>query len=337
MSMQEFLESPKSTQAVHDSESESDSETIVEEVENVKNRKYHYAFTLNNYTAAELTALEEIQDKYTYLIYGKEIGEQGTPHLQCHVYFKTSKTASAVLKIFHANGLKRIANLKPARDPAASIVYCQKDGQFREIGKKPKLQYKADKGVKAAASDYELACTQAKEGGPEAVTDAGIRLRYYSALQRMHESELNKKRMKTQIVELRPWQEELAKYVLLTPHPRKVRWYVDREGGAGKTEMARYLSAEHGACLLNHGKTADNAHKIPADGSVKIILFDFTRRVEEHVQYGFIEECKNGIIHSNKYNSMVKSFPVPHVIVFANWSPDLSALSKDRWDVIELS
>lgn len=86
-------------------------------------RKYAYVFTLNNYTETEVT---EIQGgDYSYIVYGKEVGESGTPHLQGFVRFESAKTMSAIHKL---KGWKRTA-LKPAEKPLSAIDYCKKGEQ----------------------------------------------------------------------------------------------------------------------------------------------------------------------------------------------------------------
>ena len=39
---------------------------------------------------------------------------------------------------------------------------------------------------------------------------------------------------------------------------------------------------------------------------------------------------------SPKYESTSKLYNIPHVLVFANWMPDMSRLSIDRWDIMHL-
>jgi hypothetical protein len=50
-----------------------------------------------------------------------------------------------------------------------------------------------------------------------------------------------------------------------------------------------------------------------------------------------MEDFKNGMIFSTKYESKAKVFKKPHLIVFSNFMPNMEALSKDRWEIRQLS
>lgn len=95
--------------------------------------------------------------------------------------------------------------------------------------------------------------------------------------------------------------------------------------------MTKYLVAMKGATRFSNGKSADIAYAIK--GTPKIVVFDFSRSQEEHLNYAIIEDVKNGLVFSPKYESCCKIFPIPHVIVFANWPPDMNKMSIDRWDI----
>ena len=91
----------------------------------------NYVFTLNNYTTEELSHLEKLKCKY--IIYGREIGEQGTPHLQGFVIWNNAKSFNATKK-----QLSQRAHIEVCKGtPYDNFVYCSKDGDFTERGERP--------------------------------------------------------------------------------------------------------------------------------------------------------------------------------------------------------
>lgn len=51
----------------------------------------YWTFTLNNYTAEEEgSMMDALAEQCIYLIVGKEVGEEGTPHLQGYLGLKNS-------------------------------------------------------------------------------------------------------------------------------------------------------------------------------------------------------------------------------------------------------
>lgn len=87
-------------------------------------RARNWCFTLNNWTQEEynnVLALPEVH----YLIVGKEVGEQETPHLQGYVQWQKRQRFNTVKRL-----LPR-AHLEVARGSADSNVeYCSKGGDF---------------------------------------------------------------------------------------------------------------------------------------------------------------------------------------------------------------
>lgn len=88
-------------------------------------------FTLNNYTEEEYKAITEWECKY--LVVGKEVGENKTPHLQGYVEWRSPKRFEVMKKLLpRAHWEKRRGTAKQASD------YCKKDGDFIEIGQMSK-------------------------------------------------------------------------------------------------------------------------------------------------------------------------------------------------------
>jgi len=68
-----------------------------------------------------------------------------------------------------------------------------------------------------------------------------------------------------------------------------------------------------------------------------IMVIDVPRSMLDYVSYPGIEELKNGVCCSSKYESTSLRFNPPHVIVFANAPPDYDKMSMDRWRVTKLA
>lgn len=134
---------------------------------------------------------------------------------------------------------------------------------------------------------------------------------------------------------LREWQQKLVDQVLKEPDDRSIHWFYDPVGNAGKTVLAKWLVYHHKAMYFQNSSTKDIAFAM--NDKCKIAIFDFTRSLEGHINYGALEMIKNGILFSGKYESSMKIMDPPHVLVFANFTPNYEALSKDRWVVTELS
>lgn len=96
-------------------------------------KKYKsWVFVVNNYTAADCIRLDALsaQDKIDYLVYGKEVGDSGTPHLQGYVVWKNRKTFNSCRDClpFGAH-VERQSDRSTVEEAAA---YCRKDGEFKE-------------------------------------------------------------------------------------------------------------------------------------------------------------------------------------------------------------
>ena len=98
-----------------------------------------YCFTINNYSNADENLLKDLP--YKYLVYGREVGENGTPHLQGYVEFHSKRHFSAVKKL-HTTAHWEVR--KGTAQQAAE--YCKKDNDFFEDGTISMSQ--ADKGRK---------------------------------------------------------------------------------------------------------------------------------------------------------------------------------------------
>lgn len=138
------------------------------------------------------------------------------------------------------------------------------------------------------------------------------------------------------------WQIEIDEIVKEKPSERIIYWYYDKKGGAGKTTYAKHLYCEHGKSFIYlSGKANDVkcgvATAVNGGNPPKVCVFDFCRTSENFISYESIETIKNGIFFNGKYESSMIVFPVPHVIIFANFAPDTTKLSIDRWVVKDIT
>ena len=129
---------------------------------------------------------------------------------------------------------------------------------------------------------------------------------------------------------LRSWQYNLLKERMMQPEDRKIIWFCDQQEGCGKTWATKACFSKFECIRFENSKSADIKH---AYNGEKVVFFDLTRSQLEHFNYEAMESVKNGIMFSSKYDSAMKIFDSPHVVVMANWAPDTSKLNDDRWDI----
>lgn len=90
-----------------------------------------YVFTINNPTDADTQLMGTATARgASYLVYGREVGESGTPHYQGYVEFPRKVRPRRVRDIVGAR-----AHTEPRRgSQAQAIAYAKKDGDFSEYG-----------------------------------------------------------------------------------------------------------------------------------------------------------------------------------------------------------
>lgn len=139
----------------------------------------HWVFTLNNYTDDERAALAKFAtESCDYLTYGKEVGEEGTPHLQGYFCLKTKKKFLTVKNLL----FPRI-HLEVKRGSVRSAVdYCHKDGDFLTIGVEPVEQ--GNSGGIANKERWIQAHDSAKKGNFDEI-EAQILITHYGNIKKI--------------------------------------------------------------------------------------------------------------------------------------------------------
>lgn len=289
-----------------------------------------WCFTLNNYTKADEDRIKLLEShKGVYVVYGREIGESGTPHLQGFVSFPSRKRLSYVKKAIGQ------AHFSMARMIDNSIEYCKKDEDYVEFGQRP-----VDNRKPGKRTDLQSFKDDVKKG----VLDLKVLRETHSMVCARYERFVsqylrdNQPKYLVTAFPLKPWQEELNRKLNGPVNPREIVFLVDPVGNAGKTWFFRYYEQNHPDTtqIILPGKKADMAYVLRETN--RVVLFDCPKSKQgEYIQYDFLEEVKNGNVFSGKYECREKRFAPPHVVVAMNEYPNENLLSGDRYCIINLA
>lgn len=115
-------------------------------------RARDWCFTLNNWTDDEVQRTESFSGKY--IIYGFEVGESQTPHLQGYCEYENPVGMTRVKKDISS----RVHIEKRQGTQSQAITYCKKDGNWWEKGEPRKGQ--------GFRSDLQTVADEALKGTP---------------------------------------------------------------------------------------------------------------------------------------------------------------------------
>lgn len=238
-----------------------------------------WCFTLNNFTDEEYSKVLNYVKNKKYII-GKEIGENGTPHLQGFFYSKSPMAFSVLKKV---NSRWHLEKAVGSFD--SNVKYCAKDNNFVSNIHCQHLE-------KYALLNSEFANVIWKE-----------------------------------------WQNDILEYIKTKPDSRTIYWVFDEEGNKGKSYLVKYLSLTRDVIIcdgkkdniFNQIKTAYDNHQ-----KIELVIVDMPRYSEKFLNYGVLEQIKNGLLYSGKYEGGICVFPYPHIIVMANSEPQEGSWSSDR-------
>ena len=240
----------------------------------------NYVFTHNNYDGTKVE--DEVSCKY--IVYGKEVGESGTPHLQGFISFKEGKTETAVRVLLPG------CHVEVAKTVEEAIEYCKKEGEFTERGVAPKSLKKANDGQR---ENWDLILACAKRGAIDEIPSE-LQIKYDRALHAIADRETKKRPMETL--------EELEHV-----------WYCG-PSGTGKSKKAR--EENPGAYLKMANKWWDDY-----DGEEVVILEDFDRVHADKLVYHLKIWADRYPFRAEKKGGTVVIRP-RKLIITSNWHPD---------------
>lgn len=288
-------------------------------------RAKHWCFTLNNFTAEDVERLTSGTQGFDYLIFGREVGASGTPHLQGFVSFNRRVRLNQCVEAVGR------AHCTVARNVENAIEYCKKDGDFVEIGIRP--------SGAGARNDLEAFKTAVIGGNLDLKK---LRLNYSDVFAKYPQfcRDFVNDYLPKKVVEMHPlrtWQAQLYEDLKKPADARSIIFVVDLAGNAGKSWFGHYYcQLNENAQVLLPGKKADMAYML--DPLIRVLFIDAPRSKQgEFIQYDFLEDVKNGYVSSPKYESRVKQLAMCHVVVFMNEEPDMYKLSTDRYEIRRVS
>lgn len=300
----------------------------------VGNNSTRWVLTLNNPTVAEreqwvLVFEDELVVRYG--IIGDEVGEQGTPHLQGFVIFEQPCSITHVKTLLG----NRLHAEKAKGTSKQAATYCKKEGNFTEHGSFPGQQGKRT-DIDSFVDWIKL--QEHKPNDREIASNFPTLFTRYPRLVQLVDHIWAQPNLVPTGFELNGWQSQLDGQLREQPDDRSITFVVDPLGGAGKSMFCRYqlTTYPNETQVLKLGKRDDLSYAL--DESKRVFLFDIPRLGMALFQYNVVEQIKDQIVFSTKYQTRSKVLHHPaHVVVFCNEQPDMNAMTGDRYKFIDIN
>lgn len=297
-------------------------------------RSRRWCFTYNNYPLC-VHHVEWIKQRHsiTRCVVGYEKGANGTRHLQGYLESKNPVRLSTLKDIYDsAHWEFAFGSAKENYD------YCTKDGTYQVHGEWDNiLKRKGEQKKNGISTENILAGILSGQG--QSVKNSGS---YLSRKRAIDERVMELRELQVRNAnfsrlcdsKLYKWQLDIIQS-LKNQGDRRILWVVDVEGGHGKSFLAKLLMYCYGYDLFDGVTKASDISFLISPVPIGFV-FDVTRDDSSKFSYSTLEMVKNGFVMSGKYAGIKRMFsPVP-VIVFANFHPDKSKLSADRWDIQDI-
>lgn len=125
---------------------------------------------------------------------------------------------------------------------------------------------------------------------------------------------------------------------------RKIIWVWDIKGCCGKTIFAQELIRRDPVRYTGLTSIPQESHLATIiEGSISrgwdgsVVLICLSRQAEDYKIYKGLEDIRDGHMTSTKYHGKYLSWTSQHVVVLANWLPNFSALTWDKWELYTIN
>lgn len=142
-----------------------------------------------------------------------------------------------------------------------------------------------------------------------------------------------------------PWQKSLVEIFHTEPDGRTLMWLYDPVGKQGKTQFGKslcILEGEKYTIMNNIGQVKDFIMNLKSimdagwDGDTIILNLVRDYQDKDHI-YTALETVIDGFATATKYMGGTFFFPDLHVIVMANFEPNFTKVTLDRWRLFQIS
>ena len=140
------------------------------------------------------------------------------------------------------------------------------------------------------------------------------------------------------------WQKELWELLQTKPDNRRVIWLYSKKGKIGKTRFCQWVELNQnmkGIVINNVGRMADFTQGIMRELNQgwrgDTVFLNLAKNYCDRTSvYEACEMISDGLITSTKYQGGRIWLNDMHIVVFANFPPQTSCLSEDRWYIREI-
>lgn len=251
--------------------------------------------------------------------------DTGSVHLQAYVQLRRKGTKS----VFQSAIGDSVANVQFQKHGSvqAMVNYCQKE--------ESRVEGPWEYGILVTSGSNKRKLREAVEQSPDRMADEDPKV-YRRIMARIMQEKYVEKFKFTH--DKRPWQIKLEEIISKPADDRQIIWVYGEKGNEGKSTYAKKLYTE-GWFYSRGGKVQDILYSYAMKPEAHVV-FDIPRSQKDYINYSVIEQLKDGLCTSVKYEPIMISRIEPiHVVVMANFKPnmgeDSAQLSDDRVVLID--